>query len=226
MNLLMPRWLRWSVLALISWGVWAIMAKLIGAALSGARNQTLSTPGILPIMLAIGVSKRKRVSPPGNRSHGIIYALVAGTISCVGNVAYYDALSRGGKAAMIVPLTALYPLPTILLAMLFLLVAAHAGNVCALGIVRSAGEALGSTIAWLVNVLDPESVIIGGGLGLSEGTYWESIEATARKNIWSDLHRGLPFVRAATGADAGLIGAAAGAWRKSSLNSMSSVRQL
>src|SRR2546426_305536 len=30
------RWLRWSVLALVSWGVWAIMAKLIGDALSGA----------------------------------------------------------------------------------------------------------------------------------------------------------------------------------------------
>ena len=32
----MPRWLRWSLLALFSWGVWAIMAKLIGDALSGA----------------------------------------------------------------------------------------------------------------------------------------------------------------------------------------------
>ena len=29
----MPRWLRWSLLALLSWGVWAIMSKLIGEAL-------------------------------------------------------------------------------------------------------------------------------------------------------------------------------------------------
>src|ERR1022692_4774530 len=64
MNPTMPRWLLWSVLALLSWGVWAIMAKLIGEALSGAHNQALSTLGVLPIMLAIGVSKR--VSPPGN----------------------------------------------------------------------------------------------------------------------------------------------------------------
>ena len=114
----MPRWLRWTFVALISWGVWAITAKLIGEALSGAHSQALSTLGILPIMLAIGFSKR--TAPPGNRQRGILYALAGGAISCLGNVVYYDALSRGGKAAMIVPLTALYPLPTILLALMLL----------------------------------------------------------------------------------------------------------
>jgi transporter family protein len=46
--------------------------------------------------------------------------LAGGAVSCIGNVFYYDILSRGGKAAMIVPLTALYPLTTVLLAMLLL----------------------------------------------------------------------------------------------------------
>jgi len=114
----MPGWLRWTVLALLSWGVWAIMAKLIGDALSGAHNQALSTLGILPIMLVIGVSRK--YSPSSKRGRGILYALAAGAISCLGNVVYYDALSRSGKAALIVPLTALYPLTTILLAMLLL----------------------------------------------------------------------------------------------------------
>jgi transporter family protein len=118
MNPLIPAWLRWSVLALVSWGVWSIMAKLIGEALSGAQHQALSTLGILPIMLALGVSKGSPA--PGKRRRGLLYALAAGTISCLGNVVYYGALSRGGKAAMLVPLTALYPLTTILLAMLLL----------------------------------------------------------------------------------------------------------
>src|SRR5262249_37053933 len=56
----------------------------------------------------------------GNRRRGMLYALAGGGVSCVGNVMYYDALSRGSKAAMIVPLTALYPLTTILLALLLL----------------------------------------------------------------------------------------------------------
>ncbi len=114
----MPRWLRWCVLALLSWGVWAIMAKLIGEALSGTHNQALSTLGILPVMLAIGFSRRFSVQ--GNRRNGILYALASGAVSCLGNVVYYDALSRGGKAAIIVPLTMLYPLVTILLGILFL----------------------------------------------------------------------------------------------------------
>ena len=95
---------------------------------------------------------------------------------------------------------------------------AKAGNPCALSVVRSAGEALGATIAWLVNVLDPELVIIGGGLGLSEGPFWESMEKSAREHIYSDLHRQLPIVRATTGADAGLIGAAAVAWKRISVS--------
>jgi glucokinase len=94
------------------------------------------------------------------------------------------------------------------------LAAAGAGNAVALGVVRSAGEAVGATIALLVNVLDPESVIIGGGLGLSEGPYWESLVASTRQHIWSDLHRDLPIRKATTGADAGIIGAAAAAWKK------------
>lgn len=114
----MPRWLRWSVVALLSWGVWAIMAKLIGDALSGTHNQALSTLGILPVMLAFVIAKKS--STAGNRRKGILYALAGGAVSCIGNVFYYDALSRGGKAATIVPLTALYPLATILLAMLLL----------------------------------------------------------------------------------------------------------
>jgi len=114
----MPRWLRWTSLALVSWGIWAITAKLIGEGLSGAHSQALSTLGLLPVMVAMGMSGR--LSTVGKRNRGIVYALVGGAISCFGNVAYYDALSRGGKAAMIVPLTALYPLTTILLAMLLL----------------------------------------------------------------------------------------------------------
>ena len=66
----MPRWLRWSLLALLSWGIWALMAKLIGDRLSGAQNQALSTLGILPIMLALGVSRK--FSATGNRRRGIL----------------------------------------------------------------------------------------------------------------------------------------------------------
>jgi glucokinase len=75
-------------------------------------------------------------------------------------------------------------------------------------VVRSAGAALGASIGWLVNVLDPEAVVVGGGLGSAAGPYWEAMVASAREHIWSEAGRGLPIVPAALGPDAGLIGAA------------------
>lgn len=93
------------------------------------------------------------------------------------------------------------------------LAAVAAGDADALAVVRSAGEALESAIGLLVNVLDPEAVVIGGGLGLSEGPYWDEFIAATRRHIWSEVHRDLPILRAATGPDAGLIGAAIAAWK-------------
>jgi glucokinase len=91
------------------------------------------------------------------------------------------------------------------------LAAAAAGDEVAADVVRSAGEALGVSLGWLVNVLDPERVVVGGGLGTAGGLYWSSAVAATRAHIYADATRDLPIVPAALGADAGLIGAAAGA---------------
>jgi glucokinase len=67
---------------------------------------------------------------------------------------------------------------------------------------------LGAAIAQLVNVLDPEAVVIGGGLGSVEGLYRQSLQAALRDYVWSDLHRDVPLHSARLGNDAGMIGAA------------------
>lgn len=94
------------------------------------------------------------------------------------------------------------------------LAAAMSGHPEACRIVTTASRALESQVALLVNTLDPEAVVLGGGLGLSEGPYWDGFIASIRRHIWSGTHRGLPILRAATGADAGWLGAAAKAWRQ------------
>ena len=94
--------------------------------------------------------------------------------------------------------------------------AAGAGDPAAISVVQLGGEALGRAAGFLVNTLDPEAVIVGGGLGLSGGIYWARFEGAARRQIWSDLNRELPIIPAGLGWDAGLIGAAAAAWLKSS----------
>jgi glucokinase len=89
------------------------------------------------------------------------------------------------------------------------LAAAAAGDQAALEVVESAGVALGVSVAWLVNVLDPQAIIVGGGLGLAGGRYWDSFVAATREHIWAESSRDLPILMAALGPDAGLIGAAA-----------------
>ena len=87
--------------------------------------------------------------------------------------------------------------------------AASNGDKAAIEILTSAGEALGVSTAFLVNVLDPEMIVVGGGLGLAGGLYWDAFQKACREHIFADNSRGLPIVRAKMGIDAGLIGAAA-----------------
>jgi glucokinase len=93
------------------------------------------------------------------------------------------------------------------------LAAALAGNTAAGLVIASAGRALGCTVALMVNVLDPEAVVVGGGLGLSEGPFWASFLESTRTHIWSEVHRDLPILRAAAGTRAGVIGAALAVWK-------------
>lgn len=88
------------------------------------------------------------------------------------------------------------------------LAAAASGDALAVGVVETAASSLGATIALLVNVLDPEAVIVGGGLGAAPGLYWDQLAPAIRAHIWSDVHRGLPLLQARHGGDAGFIGTA------------------
>ncbi len=85
---------------------------------------------------------------------------------------------------------------------------AEAGDKLARTVVTSAGAALGAMTAHLVNVLDPEVVVLGGGLGLVGGAYRRTIDDALRAHIWSDLHRNVPLHAAQLGVDAGVVGAA------------------
>lgn len=90
--------------------------------------------------------------------------------------------------------------------------AAAAGEKHAQGLIAEAAQALGVTLGIAINMLDPEALIIGGGLGARDGPYWEAMVRAIRRQVWSESARRLPIQRAELGADAGLIGAAAAAW--------------
>jgi uncharacterized membrane protein len=113
----MPKWLVYCLLTVGFWGVWGVIGKAL-AGLSAAQSQALSTLGILPIMAVLAASPSWRV---GDRKlRGSLLAFAAGVLVGLGNIAYYQALVAGAKAATAVSLTAIYPVTTAVLAVLLL----------------------------------------------------------------------------------------------------------
>ncbi len=107
-------WFWLSLLTVLLWGAWGIQSKLIVERMSPWMNQVLFPIGLLPITVAMLLSKRRRGSAAAGR--GAAYALLTGVLSGTGNIAFYLALALGGKASIVVPLAGLAPLITVGLA--------------------------------------------------------------------------------------------------------------
>jgi glucokinase len=88
--------------------------------------------------------------------------------------------------------------------------AARQGDPAATGIFAIVGRRLGEGIAGLVNVLDPEVVIVGGGVAEEGAVLLEPARAAFLEAVEAPEHRPqVPILAATLGNDAGAIGAAA-----------------
>ena len=110
----MPRWLLYSILAALSWGAWGVVSKVAADAVPPLQNQVLSTFGLLA-PAALAWSSHRRAAGAGTRS-GWWMAFGSGLTGALGNLALFASLSGGGQAAVVYPLTAVYPLLTVLAA--------------------------------------------------------------------------------------------------------------
>jgi glucokinase len=87
--------------------------------------------------------------------------------------------------------------------------AARRGDPAARGILSEVGHRLGEGIAGLVNVLDPEVVIVGGGASDAGDLLLEPARMAYRMTVEAYEHRpDVPIVEAELRNDAGAIGAA------------------
>jgi drug/metabolite transporter (DMT)-like permease len=107
-------WILYSIAAAFFWGTWGVVAKLISDDVSPFTNHVLFSVGML-LTLPL-VVKKVRTEKPSRK--GIGWGLVAGALAVTGNVAVYKAFSAGGLAAIVIPVTNLYPLVTIVIALL------------------------------------------------------------------------------------------------------------
>jgi len=88
--------------------------------------------------------------------------------------------------------------------------AARRGNKIALSIYRSAGQHVGIGIGSLLNVLNPEMVILGGGvLKSAPKIFWSTLIKSAKKYAWQEAFASAKIVKASLGDKVGNLGALA-----------------
>lgn len=110
----MSQWLRYSVLAMLAYGVWGAISSMASQNVSPLTLQIVSTIGLFPVALVLMFSKN--IHGGANRTRGILLAMATGLIGGTGNLTLYQALRIGGEASVVFPLTGMYPLVTIILA--------------------------------------------------------------------------------------------------------------
>jgi transporter family protein len=112
----MDTWLFYALMATLCWGVVGLLQKL-------GTNRI--SPRSLLIWLVVGFTALLPLLWHGGALTGLGWrtlsiGLLSGAANGLGSWALFEALERGAKASVAVPLTALYPLVTIVLARTFL----------------------------------------------------------------------------------------------------------
>jgi bacterial/archaeal transporter family protein len=118
----LPRWLLWSLITIVLWGTWGLVSKVASAGMDAYVNQLLYTAGLAPLLIFVAwtVHRHGTQEKREGRAMGVFWAFFTGILGGVGNIFFFQAMVAGGKASVVAPVTALFPMITVLLAMIFL----------------------------------------------------------------------------------------------------------
>jgi transporter family protein len=112
-----PLWLIFAMVALLFWGITGVTQKLS----TNAISTELSFLWFGLAMIALALTVLPLVLPHWHLAAKDFWLAVAGgTLNSLGAYTSFAALEKGGKASIVIPLCYLYPLLTILLAIVFL----------------------------------------------------------------------------------------------------------
>lgn len=112
----MSGWLGLSLVALMLWGVWGVLTKVATLHLPPRVVYMVGGLGHIVVVTVLLITTGLRLPwhPVGWAA-----ALAAGFCTALGLLTFFRALSQGA-AAVVVPLTALYPVVTVVLSYFFL----------------------------------------------------------------------------------------------------------
>lgn len=94
---------------------------------------------------------------------------------------------------------------------------ANAGDPIACDVITAAAAGLGRAIAGIVTTLDPDRVVVGGGVAEAGPVWWEALRAACRAELVESL-AGVPLIQAELGTTAPLLGAALAAFEATGLS--------
>jgi transporter family protein len=118
----MQEWLAFGLLSLACWGLWGVFPKLATSHISPQSAFLFNVVGVMLVGAAVALYLAVFQPPLRVDLHypGSLFGVLAGAAGVSGTLFLLLALSRGGNASVLVPMTALYPLITALLALVFL----------------------------------------------------------------------------------------------------------
>lgn len=109
------RWIFFSIAALVSWGLWGLMAKAALVDLDWRLLVVFAIPGyFIPLAVVFGRNEIAQLARP--RSY---QGVTIGILAFVSLAAFYKALETG-DASVVVPIMALYPALVLIGAVVFL----------------------------------------------------------------------------------------------------------
>ena len=91
--------------------------------------------------------------------------------------------------------------------------AAREGDQVAIEVVDETAKALGQALGALINVLNPERAVIGGGVAAAGAFLLDRVVRDTKKCCWPQAFEDCSFRMAELGGDAGMVGAARVAMR-------------
>ena len=112
----MDTWVFYAIVATLCWGVVGLLQKLGTNRVSSRSLLVWLVVGFAAMLPALW--RNGDITGLGWRV--LLIGLLGGAANGLGSWALFEALERGAKASVAVPLTALYPLVTIVLARIFL----------------------------------------------------------------------------------------------------------
>jgi len=113
----MKEWVLYSALALLAWGFWAFFPKMSLNTLDPKTAFMFEVFGGAITGTFVFLLLRPQIA--GAEIRGILPAFLTGIAGYLGLLCFMYAI-RSGKICVVAPLTALYPVVTMVLAMIFL----------------------------------------------------------------------------------------------------------